>query len=98
MVMVLRLAVFENAKIFFLETGDEIAVLGGGDHVQGNNRHFDGDRGTRVLRLLLWRSRFGRNRGCRVGLRRRRALRAFRGLRRCRGREKQSKCGNCGQT
>ena len=39
----LRGAVINDAEIFFFQAGEDVAVLGGGDDVEGDDGHFDGD-------------------------------------------------------
>src|ERR1700686_3227452 len=70
----LRHTIVEDAKVFFLETRDDVAVLRGGDNFEGDDGNVDGD-GDASLRRLLRRS--GCCRRSRVLLlRRRTALRA----------------------
>src|ERR1700737_387917 len=48
----LRHAIIKDAEVFFLETGDDVAVLRGGDNVEGDDGNVDCNSDASLRRLL----------------------------------------------
>src|SRR5438034_4684603 len=48
----LRHPLVEDAEVFFLETGEDVTVLGGGDHIERDDGHVNGNGDPGLWRLL----------------------------------------------
>jgi len=53
-------AIIENAKVFFLEARDNVAALGGGNHIEGDDGDVNGDGHARLRGLRCVRRGFAK--------------------------------------